>query len=307
MSTREERKKEHIEWLRRSKEQIGAKNRVLMTRDGIVIDGKHRLEADSTWPVETVDKSRKEALIERIHRNIHRKVPMRERKAQIMELALYLEDEGIKKEDMIQALRKEIPFSEDYIRRLLPAKYKRAYTKPKKLKLEIGTQSQIETHPKIVTGPGVTRKLDLMSQPPSIVGFEPTVPEPSEEKPDIETDIAVGKVSDRVKWILNNSAMDINYRMNIPRLTDAELEYCLKHETRVSGRKHLEREFKRRRKKFPILERPSKPAKPKLPSTFKCPECHTEQKAFICPKCFRDIKVKTIAKTIIASMKETQR
>ena len=121
MSTLEE---EQVEWLRRSREQIGACNSVIMTADGTVIDGKHRLEAYPGWPVETVAKSRKEALIERIHRNIHRRVSGRGRKSQVLELALYLEDEDVKPENMLSELQKYVPFHENYIRKLLPTKYK---------------------------------------------------------------------------------------------------------------------------------------------------------------------------------------
>lgn len=49
-----------------------------------------------------------------------------------------------------------------------------------------------------------------------------------------------------VRWILGNSCGDINYKTNVPRLTDEELAYCLKREKRVSGLKLLIAEAKRR-------------------------------------------------------------
>lgn len=49
-----------------------------------------------------------------------------------------------------------------------------------------------------------------------------------------------------VRWILWNSASDINYRMAIPQLTDGELRYCLEHDRRKTGRAQLVREWRRR-------------------------------------------------------------
>lgn len=51
---------------------------------------------------------------------------------------------------------------------------------------------------------------------------------------------------ERCGWILANSTGDINYRTNIPQLTDEELHFCLKHEHRISGRKQLLREIRKR-------------------------------------------------------------
>ena len=145
---------EHIEWLRRSREQIGACSSVIMTTDGTVIDGKHRLEAYPGWPVETVSKSRKEALIERIHRNIHRRVSGKERKAQILELALYLEDEGVEPENMLSELQKYVPFHENYIRKLLPNRYKAEQQRTAGIKSGKARKSRSPraNAPKIATG-----------------------------------------------------------------------------------------------------------------------------------------------------------
>jgi len=49
-----------------------------------------------------------------------------------------------------------------------------------------------------------------------------------------------------VGWILQNSCGDINYKTNIPNLTDEELLYCIKKETRTSGLRQLEAEARRR-------------------------------------------------------------
>ena len=49
-----------------------------------------------------------------------------------------------------------------------------------------------------------------------------------------------------VRWILNNSCSDINYKTNIPKLTFEELAYCVQHEKRVSGLRCLIAEARRR-------------------------------------------------------------
>lgn len=46
--------------------------------------------------------------------------------------------------------------------------------------------------------------------------------------------------NENVRWILNNSVGDINYKSTLPRLTDAELLFCLRNEYRKSGRERLE-------------------------------------------------------------------
>lgn len=49
-----------------------------------------------------------------------------------------------------------------------------------------------------------------------------------------------------INWVLRNSTSDINYKDAIPKLTDAELRYCLENEHRKSGHARLEREAKKR-------------------------------------------------------------
>jgi hypothetical protein len=49
-----------------------------------------------------------------------------------------------------------------------------------------------------------------------------------------------------INWVLCNSTSDINYKDAIPKLTDAELRYCLANEPRKSGLTRLEREAKKR-------------------------------------------------------------
>jgi hypothetical protein len=112
--------KDFIDFLKRSREQIGELEPVILTEEGIVIDGKHRLEAYPGWTKRVVKKSRKEALKERIHRTLKTRISRKERQAQVLEYALYLEEEGVKKENMLKALAEELPFHKEYLRKLLP-------------------------------------------------------------------------------------------------------------------------------------------------------------------------------------------
>jgi len=53
----------------------------------------------------------------------------------------------------------------------------------------------------------------------------------------------------KIGWILRNSCTDINYRTTVPELSVQELEFCLEHEKRVTGKKQLRSELRRRKRK----------------------------------------------------------
>jgi hypothetical protein len=69
-------------------------------------------------------------VVERIHRNIHRKMSKAEIKQAVLQLAIAYEKLGIPKELLVEKIKETLPFSESYIRELLPAKYKKE-RKPK--------------------------------------------------------------------------------------------------------------------------------------------------------------------------------
>ena len=269
---------EFIEFLRKSREQIGELEPVIMTEDGRVIDGKHRLKAYPGWRKVIVNKSPKEALKERIHRTLKARVTRKERQAQILEYALYLEEEGVKPEEMVSALAKELPFSEDYLRKLLPAKYKNKERR----------EAALKRHERFAG----LNPAKIGNNDAKIV----TSSESLDERPDMDRDIAEDVVSENVKWILDNSTSDVNYKATIPRLSDAELEYCLKYETRESGRRQLLSELERRKGTV-------KP-KPKSVKTLTCPGCHVEIRTVYCTKCFSELEVREIAKILKKEMLE---
>jgi hypothetical protein len=123
---------EIVEWLRRSREQVGELEPVYLTPEGEVIDGKHRLKAYPGWRTQTIQAQHIKKVLERVHRNIHRKVSKGEVREAVIQLALALEKSGVPKESLVDEIKKHLPFSEDHIRRLLPAKFKREYKKREK-------------------------------------------------------------------------------------------------------------------------------------------------------------------------------
>lgn len=114
--------------LERSKRIVGYIYPIIVDKDTFeIVDGKHRLEVDPRWPRREVEfKGAKERRLVRMHANlIRRKVSRKERQTQLIELASYLEDEGVPKEQIAQKVVELVPdFSPKYIINLLPAKYK---------------------------------------------------------------------------------------------------------------------------------------------------------------------------------------
>lgn len=53
-------------------------------------------------------------------------------------------------------------------------------------------------------------------------------------------------ISETVNWVLNNSVEDVNYDSAVQKLTDAELVYCYRNESRKSAREKLAAEARRR-------------------------------------------------------------
>jgi hypothetical protein len=115
---------EIIKGLRKSRELVGELEPVYITPDGEVIDGKHRLKAYPGWKTQTLNVSRKDALILRLHRNYRRNISKEETKQLLLELAQALEKEGTPTEQIAQKIVELSPYSEAYTLSLLPKKYK---------------------------------------------------------------------------------------------------------------------------------------------------------------------------------------
>ncbi len=116
---------EVIDNLKRSREIVGELEEVLVTPDGEVIDGKHRLKAYPGWKTRTVPvQDRKTLLLQRLHRNFRRNVSREEVKKLLNELAIILKNEGTPEELIAREIVKLSPYSESYTLSLLPKKYK---------------------------------------------------------------------------------------------------------------------------------------------------------------------------------------
>jgi DNA-directed RNA polymerase subunit RPC12/RpoP len=136
----EEYDEEIIEWLKRSRELVGELEPVYITPEGEVIDGRHRLKAYPGWKTQLIQAADIDKIIQRLHRNIHRKPTKQELKQIVIQLALTFEKTGVPKTELIDKIKQHLPFSEDYIRSLLPAKFKREYKKKEKPAVKMLTE-----------------------------------------------------------------------------------------------------------------------------------------------------------------------
>jgi len=144
----EEYDEEIVEWLRRSREQIGELEPVYITPEGEVLDGRHRLKAYPGWKTKVLEVEGSQKIIQRIHRNIHRRMGKRELKEAIIQLATALERQGVPRESLIDEIRKVLPFSEDYIRSLLPARFKRRYKRKPKPAVRLLAEKEVKAKAK---------------------------------------------------------------------------------------------------------------------------------------------------------------
>jgi len=121
-----EEKEEFLEGLKKSKRTVGHIYPVIISKKTLgIVDGKHRKQADPTWPEKQIEfPDKKSEVLFRMHANYRRKVSRKERQTEMLMLASYFEDEGVPREQMVSKLAEKTPFSERYIRSLLPSKYK---------------------------------------------------------------------------------------------------------------------------------------------------------------------------------------
>jgi len=125
---------EFMEGLRKSRDVIGHIYPVIVKKGTYeIIDGKHRKQIDPTWPEKEVEfPDRKSEILFRMHANYRRAVSRKERASEMLLLASILEEEGVPREQMVSKLAEITPFSERYIRNLLPSKYKMTEKRPPK-------------------------------------------------------------------------------------------------------------------------------------------------------------------------------
>ena len=113
--------------LKRSKEIVGHLYPVLLDAHGNVIDGLHRLEVDPNWPKQKLGwvKTDKDRELVRAHANLMRRhVELEERKRQFESLARLMAEAGVKKKEIAAEMARIVPFSDRYVRMLLPDEFK---------------------------------------------------------------------------------------------------------------------------------------------------------------------------------------
>jgi hypothetical protein len=111
--------------LQKSVKIVGELYPVLTNQDGKILDGSHRIESNPKHYRKIVQtKNRAEEILIRVHAHHRRQVPQEETKAMLIELAKELEKDGIPKENVTAELYKLVPYSERYVRLLLPEIYK---------------------------------------------------------------------------------------------------------------------------------------------------------------------------------------
>jgi hypothetical protein len=111
--------------LQKSVKIVGELYPVLTNQDGKILDGSHRIESNPKHYRKIVQtKNRMEEILVRLHAHHRRQIPQEETKAMLVELAKELEKDGIPTENVTAELYKLVPYSERYVRLLLPEMYK---------------------------------------------------------------------------------------------------------------------------------------------------------------------------------------
>lgn len=112
--------------LRKSSKIVGKIDPVLVEKGTMtILDGETRKMADPSWPEMQVElKTPKDRILIRMHRNYRRQVPRKETQAQIISLINMLELEQVPQDQILSRLSELTPYTEQYLRSLVPSKYK---------------------------------------------------------------------------------------------------------------------------------------------------------------------------------------
>jgi len=263
--------------LKKSREIVGPIYPVVVDKRTLeIVDGKHRKKADPEWPEIKVEfKSEKEKLLYRIHANLmRRKVSRKERAAQLLELALYLEEEGVPKEKIAQEIVKLVPeLSPGYIMNLLPAKYKSEKRRKAGAK---GAKARKKKTSATVNVPGLG-KVDL-----------------EEEKKEREKEEVI-----KIGFDEPYGAVPIELPKPDPEAIASKIiiEDVIPETGEVISSTVIEP------KQHPKPE-PKPKTKPRAVKVFPCPRCHVEVETLYCSKCFSELSIREIAKILRKAMKE---
>ena len=155
---KEEERLEFLAGLKKSRDIVGHIYPVIVKKGTLeIVDGKHRKQVDPAWPEKEIEfPDKKSEILFRMHANYRRRITRKERAAEMLLLASILEEEGVPRERMVSKLAEITPFSERYIRSLLPSKYKVSEFAHKRTKVYEELVPRMKTEAKateIVTSP----------------------------------------------------------------------------------------------------------------------------------------------------------
>jgi len=128
--------------LKKSLDTFGQIYAIIVDETGDIINGRHRARAGAYHKevVNTAELAHRlgvsqEAarILLRMHSNVQRKVSEEETREELLALAEAFEKQGIPKEKIPEMLIKWVPYSERYIRELLPDEYKHKEKKHKSI------------------------------------------------------------------------------------------------------------------------------------------------------------------------------
>jgi len=202
---KEEERLEFLAGLKKSKNIIGHIYPVVVKKGTLeIVDGKHRKQVDPAWPEKEVEfPDKKTEILFRIHANYRRRITRKERAAEMLLLAKILEEEGVPREQMVSKLAEITPFSERYVRMLLPSKYKVTEKRHKTVHKRTELDEEIFPHPKIGTEDTETvapsEALAVEATAPVEAPAAPTPPTPAAPIEEVEPAVPVSKPSGKAR------------------------------------------------------------------------------------------------------------
>lgn len=116
---------ETVEKLKKSKEIVGYLGDVIKDQQGNILSGRHRKLADPKWPekeVTVTDPLQRELMV--LHFNVQRIVPKEETQRRLVKIAQLVESTGVPINQVCGEVCRLVPYTEQYVRELLPEKYK---------------------------------------------------------------------------------------------------------------------------------------------------------------------------------------
>ena len=115
----------YLEELKRSKQQVGFLNPVLVDQEGKIIDGRHRKAIFPDWPeIQKEIENPIQRIQTIIHSNLRRVVSQSETRENLIKLAVELKKAGKAPGEIVKGIHDLVPYTEAYIRMLLPPEFK---------------------------------------------------------------------------------------------------------------------------------------------------------------------------------------